>query len=166
MANRGEDMQIFSNIVILCVGSSKIVGDSLGPIVGQKLTRLLENKKEIAIYGNMLETLNLKNATKIIEQINKKYELPFIIVVDAALGKKEFIENIIINTGKICIGSAGEKCIECESHIYIKGIVGEYKNNLEQNRITLLNVKRNRIQKLANQITYEIYKLTEKIKYV
>ena len=29
--------QKFSDVVILCIGTNKLIGDSIGPIVGQKL---------------------------------------------------------------------------------------------------------------------------------
>lgn len=156
----------YSNIVILCVGTNKIIGDCLGPIVGQKLTRIFHNKGNILIYGNMKETLNLKNAKGIIQEIYKNSQTPFIITVDAALGKKEMIENIFISTGKIKIGEALGNSVEYISQVNIKGIVGEYHNDIQKNMNTLIHTKRKRIHRLSNQIAYEIYQMVEKINCV
>lgn len=159
-------MEKFSNIVILCVGTNKLIGDSIGPIVGQKLTRLLNDKENVKIYGNTRETLNLQNARHILEKIPYIYQAPFIITIDAALGPKEMIESIFITTGKIKIGEALGHSIGYYSNINIKGIVGEYQENLKENLDTLSEVKRKCIHKLSNQITYEVCQMVEQINCV
>lgn len=161
-----EVMQKFSNIVILCVGTNKLMGDSVGPIVGQKLTRLLNNKDNIKIYGSMKQTLNLKNAKQILEEINNQYTKPFIITIDAALGPKERIETIFISNGKIKIGGALGHEIEYFSHINIKAIVGEYQKNIQKNFDTLNGIQRKSVQQLSNQITYQVCQMVEKINCV
>ncbi len=159
-------MQKFSNIVILCVGTNKLIGDSVGPIVGQKLTRLLNDKENIKIYGNTRQTLNLKNAKQILGEINKQYTKPFIITIDAALGTKEMIQTILISNGKIKIGEALGHEIEYFSHINIKAIVGEYQKSIQENFDTLNEVERKSVQQLSNQITYQVCQMVEKINCV
>lgn len=156
-------MEEFSNIVILCVGTDKLVGDSIGPIVGQKLTRLLNKKKNVKIYGNTKKNLNLKNAKQVVEEVSDVYPEPFIITIDATLGPKETIETIRISKGKIKIGEALGHSIEYFSNINIKAIVGEYQKNIKENFNTLNEVERKSIQRLANQITYQVCQIVEKI---
>lgn len=146
----------FSNIVILCVGTNKIAGDSIGPMVGQKLIESLKNKEHIVIYGNMRETLNFKNAKQILQQILIKYKKPFIITVDAALGKEEMIEKIVVGKGKVQIGASLGRSACCNSHISIKGIVGKYEEDKKENLKTLMNTDIKMVQKMANEITYGI----------
>ena len=159
-------MEYFSHIVILCVGSNKIAGDSIGPIVGKKLGRLLNQKDNIVILGNLKTTLNFKNAKKVWQNIITTYQNPFIITVDSALGKKEFVNSIITNAGDIQIGSALGRSACYPSHINIKGIVGEYKEDVQENINTLKNVNKKIVNRLSNEITYELYKMLEKINYV
>ena len=159
-------MEYFSHIIILCVGTNKLVGDCVGPIVGNKLARLLKQSNNIIIYGNMKSTLNSKNARLIINKIFKDYSNPFIITIDAALGQKELINKVIINTGNIQIGNSIGHNISYFSHINIKAVVGEYKQTIEENIYTLKNVNRNKINKVSNQITYEVYKMLERINNV
>lgn len=158
-----EVMKKFSNIVILCVGTNKLVGDSVGPIVGQKLTRLLNKKENIKIYGNTKKNLNLKNAKQVLEEINRIYSKPFIITIDATLGPKEIIETIIISKGELEIGEALGHSIKCFSNINIKAIVGEYQTNIQKNFETLNRIERKRIHQLSNQITYQVCQMVEKI---
>lgn len=158
-----EVMKKFSNIVILCVGTNKLVGDSVGPIVGQKLTRLLNKKENIKIYGNTKKNLNLKNAKQVLEEINRIYSKPFIITIDATLGPKEIIETIIISKGELEIGEALGHSIKYFSNINIKAIVGEYQTNIQKNFETLNRIERKRIHQLSNQITYQVCQMVEKI---
>ena len=159
-------MKPFSDIVILCVGTNKLIGDSVGPIVGQKLARLLKNKQNVWIYGNTKRNLNLKNAKQILKQIQITHKQAFVITIDAALGPKEMIENTWIGSGIVKIGEALDKQIQYFSNITIKGIVGEYQNNLKQDYQTLNEVNRNRIHRLSNKITYEVCQIIEQINCV
>ena len=148
----------FSNVVILCVGTNKLIGDSIGPMVGQKLEYLLKNNENISVYGNMQETLNFKNADKVINTVCNKYQNPFIITIDAALGDKEMIEKIVVGVGKMQIGNSLGRSICYNSHVNIKGVVGGYKSNPIKNIETLMNVKEEIIDRMSDKITYGIYK--------
>lgn len=159
-------MKPFSDIVILCVGTNKLIGDSVGPIVGQKLTRLLKDKQNVWIYGNTKQNLNLKNAKQVLRQIQITHKQAFVITIDAALGPKEMIEDTWIGSGIVKIGEALDKQIQYFSNITIKGIVGEYQNNLKRDYQTLNKVNRNSIHRLSNQITYEVCQIIEQINCV
>ncbi len=159
-------MEKYSDIVILCVGTSRLIGDSVGPVVGQKLTRLLEEKENVKIYGTTKRNLNLKNAKQILEEINSIYQNPFIITIDAALGPKELVEMVFVGTGKVQIGKALGQSMEYFSHLIMKGIVGENKENLKENKEILKKVKQNQVQRLSNQIAYEVCQMVETINFV
>jgi len=156
--------QKFSHIVILCIGSNKIIGDCVGPMVGQNLNELLkqENKK-IIIYGNMKETINFKNAQKIITDIFQMYEKPFMITIDSALGTENMIKKIVVNEGWIQIGKSLGRSISYHSHINIKGVVGENKKNPKDNIETLKKVKLEIVNELSNTVTKGIHQVIEKI---
>lgn len=129
--------QKFSEVVILCIGTNKLIGDSIGPVVGQKLKE--EKMKEtVYIYGDMNETINFKNAKEKIENIFKTYQKPFIITIDSALGTKTMVSKIVVNKGIVRLGKSLGRSICYPSHIIIKGVVGEYKNTFEDN-IKILN---------------------------
>jgi len=133
----------FSEIIILCIGTNKIMGDMIGPMVGENLkSKIITPKnKKLIVFGNMTQTLNLKNANNIINKVKNNYQNPFVITIDTALSKIYDSKKIYINQGNIQIGSALSKGINCDSHINIKGVVGKYKENLEENLNTLRNVK-------------------------
>lgn len=127
----------YSNIVFLCVGTNKIIGDAVGPIVGDNL-KSLENGF-MRIYGTTDNTLNFSNAKRIIEKIYSEHKNPFLITIDSALGNKEKVGQIFIGKGFIKLGNALEKNICFYSDITIKCVVGSYFYNREQNIKELKN---------------------------
>ena len=132
----------FTEIIILCVGTNKIIGDMIGPIVGEELKNKI-NKKEIIVFGNMENTLNLKNAENIIKKVKNNYIKPFIITIDTA--------------------KAVSKGIKYKSHVNIKGVVGKYSTAREKNINTLKNVEPEAIFYLSSIISNGI---TEVIKNI
>lgn len=121
----------YSNIVFLCVGTNKIIGDAIGPIIGDNLKKL-ENKF-MRVYGTTNNTLNFSNAQSIIKKVYIEHKKPFLITIDAALSNKEKKGKIFIGNGLIKIGNALEKNISFYSDITIKCVVGNYFYNKKQN---------------------------------
>ena len=126
----------YSNLVFLCVGTNKIIGDAIGPIIGDKL-KCIENDF-MKVYGTTQNTLNFSNAQEVIEKIYNDHKNPFLVTIDAALGNKKEVGNIFIGNGFIKLGNALEKNICFYSDITIKCVVGNYflskKQNLEELR--------------------------------
>lgn len=144
------------NRVLLCVGSNKCVGDSLGPLVGEILSRQLK-EKNIEIIGNMKKCVDYCNIPDITEEIHQKYTHPYIITIDAALAKKEYIGRVVTIHEKLVLGSALGKENYQIGNIGIKGIVAEKKETLLDNFISLNTVPRKRVISLAFHISNQIY---------
>lgn len=160
------DSKKFSHIIILCIGTNKLVGDCIGPMVGEKLNSKLKKQKcnkNIIIYGNMKHTLNFKNARQVIEKIYMFYKKPFIITIDSALGTEKMIKQIVVDKGKIKIGNSLGRSICYNSNINIKGVVGENKNTLKENIQTLKIVKPELVIELSNVVANGICKSFQKI---
>lgn len=152
-------MNEFSDIVILCVGTDKLIGDLVGPIAGQKLKRLFKDFEKITVYGDIKETVNITNLNKIISEIIANYDQPFIITIDSALGPKEKVETVWVSTGNLNPGSALKKQESCRSNVNFKAVVGENLKNNILNFNVLNSIERNVVQRLANEITYHVYKM-------
>lgn len=144
----------FSEIVFLCIGTDKLIGDMVGPIVGENLKyKLNQCNKKISIYGNLEYTFNLKNANEMIKNVRSNHANPFIITIDTALGKEDMLYKIVITNGKMEIGKAIGKGIKIDSHINIKGIVGTYHHIFKKNIETLKNAKIESVIYLSTIIT-------------
>ena len=51
----------FSKLVILCIGTDKIIGDCFGPLVGTKLLRKIGNIDNVDIFGTIDSTIGFDN---------------------------------------------------------------------------------------------------------
>lgn len=155
------DIKEFSDIIFLCIGSSRIIGDAIGPIVGSNL-KYIENNY-IHIYGSIEKNLNFNNAKEIIENINFKYKNPCIITIDSALSNKYDFGNIILEKGFMKIGKALEKNLCIYSNLNIKCVVGKKFFDKKRNLETLQQVPKTEIIKISNIISNEIKNIVENI---
>ncbi len=80
-------------IVFLCIGTDRSTGDSLGPLVGDKLKFLIRDR--VMLYGNLEYPVHAKNLCSTIDEINTQYSNPYIIAVDACLGTLSNVGKII-----------------------------------------------------------------------
>lgn len=132
----------------MCIGTNKIVPDSFGPRVGDKLKQVFYSSPEISVYGTMQNPVHLKNATYFLEELENKKQ---IILIDSAIGKREDIGNTYVNRGGMEIGKAFNQSIYFPANINIKTIIGakEYMPNYSVNQI----------ENLANEVASKIIKI-------
>lgn len=92
--------------VVLCIGSDRVTGDCLGPIVGQML---VEHGVAAFVYGTLdrpVTALNLKDAVKHISEIHPEKK---ILAIDSSVGRASDVGKIRISFGSISPGSADGK---------------------------------------------------------
>ena len=108
-------------IVFLCIGTDRATGDSLGPIVGYKLTKMY--RKNISLYGTLNSPVHAKNLSKTIDQIYLDHPNPFIIAIDASLGSSRHVGYITLGEGSLLPGAGVDKDLPPVGDIFITGIV-------------------------------------------
>ena len=74
------------DIVIVCIGTDRSTGDALGPLTGSKLKTL---NLYPHIFGTLEEPVHATNLHEVMATINNKFPCPFLVAVDACLGKPE-----------------------------------------------------------------------------
>lgn len=110
-----------SELVILCIGSDRSTGDSLGPLVGSMLEDLhLQNAVILGTLSQPVHALNLKETRLSLEE---KYNTAAVLAVDACLGQKHKIGCLEVGKGSLQPGAAVKKRIPPVGDIYITGIV-------------------------------------------
>lgn len=133
---------MFDSIVFICIGSNKVTGDCLGPLVGS----YLKSMYKATVYGDMKNPINYQNAEKIMKKVENNNGESLKVVIDSALGKN--IGDIIIDDGKVEIGKGLNKNKNIYGDISIKVVVGKnYHNNIKN------------IQELKNKNIEEIDKI-------
>ena len=73
---------IDENTIFVCVGTDRIIGDSLGPIVGSLLQDRIPNK----VYGTVENPVHALNVNEIGKTIKEKHEGTTIVAIDACIG--------------------------------------------------------------------------------
>lgn len=111
-------------IVFVCIGTDRSIGDSLGPLVGT----LLQEKKlrSFYIYGTLEDPIHAVNLEEKLQKIKELHFHPFIIGIDACLGRSKNIGTIEIGAGPVKPGTAVKKELPAVGNIHITGIVNVY----------------------------------------
>lgn len=159
---KAKSQKEYSEITFLCVGTDRITGDCFGPLVGSKLIELLKkcNYSNINVYGSLEQNLSYKNINKIIKNINNK---SIIIVIDAALSKKENIGKIFVSNTKTVLGKSLERAQIEIGDISIKSVVAKDYKIAKCNFKALQNISLSGVMTLANIVSEGIFELITKM---
>lgn len=109
-------------IVIACIGTTKIIGDSVGPIVGELLK--LRNV-QACVYGSICQQINAININNYGQKIKNYHPDSLVIAVDSALGNISSIGKIKIVDGGIKPGGAFSDEHDKIGDIGILAVVGQ-----------------------------------------
>ncbi len=138
-------------IIIMCIGSDRSTGDSLGPMVGYKLSKY--TYKNVYIWGTLHEPVHATNLEHALATIKSTYVDPYIIAIDASLGKCDHIGYITIGTGPLKPGLGVKKRLPEVGDIHITGIVNTSSN---MNNILLQTTRLSYIMTIADAISSAI----------
>jgi len=109
-------------IIFLCIGTDRCTGDSLGPLVGHKLKPLMP-KNKFYVYGTLESPVHSKNLVSILDKIHSSFSNPYIVAIDACLGKINNIGKIFIENKPLSPGLALNKNLPKVGDLSITGIV-------------------------------------------
>lgn len=139
--------------VILCIGSDRVCGDMLGPLVGSRLRE--EHALPFPVYGTVGASVNGVNLEEYLMMIRERHVGCPIIAVDAALGKKEDIGRVRLKRGGIKAGGALDRKGERVGDIGVVGVVAEERAP-DKVYGALLAVPFSFVEALAERIAYMI----------
>jgi putative sporulation protein YyaC len=146
------------NLVIVCVGTDKVFGDALGPLVGTRLKQDLypENIHIFGTMNNPVHALNIHSYKKRIDKIKDA----FVIAVDAALGPN--VGNISIREAPLKPGAGLKKKLPQVGHISIIGTVNTYDDG-EDGTYSIYNVDERMVLCMAEIIAHALKKNIDKL---
>jgi putative sporulation protein YyaC len=138
-------------IVIVCVGTDRSTGDSLGPLVGTSLSR--EPNPQFDLYGTLDEPVHAMNLNETLLQISRTSPQPYVIAVDACLGQVSSVGCIQIGAGPVRPGAGVNKELPPVGDVHMTGIVNvggfmEY--------FVLQNTRLNLVMKMADIISQSL----------
>lgn len=133
--------------VLLCIGTDRSTGDSLGPLVGSKMDLLQQDF--FRVYGTLDSPVHASNLKEKLDEIHITCKDPFIIAIDACLGSIENVGCINLGNGSLQPGAGVNKDLPSVGQIHITGIVnvGGFMEYL-----VLQNTRLNLVMRLADII--------------
>lgn len=146
------EIPIDREIIFFCVGTDRSTGDSLGPLVGSKLSR--KRKGSYTVMGTLDEPVHAVNMNDNLTYINENFQKPFIIAIDACLGQISSVGCIQIGQGPIKPGAGVQKDLPPVGDMHITGIVN-VSGFMEY--FVLQNTRLSQVMNMAEKITESIY---------
>lgn len=140
----------YEDIVILCIGTDRSTGDCLGPLIGYKLSYIPRIYSNVHVLGTLEAPVHAKNLEENINNIYSSYNRPFVIAIDACLGKLERVGYINVAKGSLKPGAGVNKDLPNVGDIHITGVVNiggfmEY--------MVLQNTRLSTVMKMADVIS-------------
>lgn len=146
-----------SSLVLLCIGTDRSTGDSLGPLVGSKIKDQLP--PQVTVYGTLDQPIHAVNLEATINEIKERFARPFIIAIDACLGRTESIGYISIKPGPLRPGTGVNKNLPEIGQMHIIGVVnvGGFMEYL-----VLQNTRLSLVMRMAEVISAGLIKSCQK----
>lgn len=109
------------HLVVVCVGTDRSTGDSLGPLIGTGLLKHLP--PNITVYGCLDEPVHALNLENFVTKIKSKHQDSLVLAIDACLGKSENVGYISLKTGPLKPGTGVNKALPEIGDFHIIGVV-------------------------------------------
>lgn len=156
-------------LLFLCIGSERIVGDSLGPLVGHRLAQFsnaCSKEQAPVVLGTLQQPVHAMNLHAIRRYIRSVYPDHTVIAIDASLGSPQHIGCVTLCNQGLAPGLGVSKQLPTVGDISITGIVGgmeesAYRRSREQE---LLHARLALVVELADAIYEGLLPILEEIK--
>jgi len=116
-----DNLSPLDHLIFLCIGSDRATGDSLGPLIGYKLEQ--QTHRNYSVYGTLEDPVHAKNLTTVLERIHCRHKNPYIIAIDASLGKQAHVGYYTLGMGSLKPGAGVGKELVAVGDLFITGIV-------------------------------------------
>jgi putative sporulation protein YyaC len=143
------------DMVLVCIGTDRCIGDALGPITGT----MLESKSfSYPFYGTVDDPVHAVNLKEMMAVITTLHPDGFFIAVDACLGAEESIGSIHIKKGPIFPGKGVGKKLPSVGHLSIVGIVDKINHD---DCFAIHNIRLSLVMKMSKIIADAIILATQ-----
>lgn len=140
--------------VFVCIGSDRVTGDSLGPMIGSELKRAFRDR--IPVYGTLEMPIHALNLSSVLNAVRVHHKDDILIAIDASLGLPEHQGYITLGRGSLSPGAGVHKNLENVGDIFITGIVGP---SGRYSHLTLQTTRLSAVVPVARQISTGILSL-------
>lgn len=106
-------------ILVLCIGTDRSTGDSLGPLIGSTLGRSAPPFPVLGCLDHPIHAANLAQTLERIQQNPPKWT----VAIDASLGNLDGVGTVNIGAGSLQPGAGVNKHLPLVGDAYITGVV-------------------------------------------
>lgn len=121
--------------VILCIGTDRVCGDALGPLIGTMLTDRFNTPS--FVYGTLSSPVTALNLKSAVDFIKSRHPSSPVIAVDSCVGKASEIGKIRLFCGGIKPGLATGKDLPRVGDISITATVAQSGNESSLFKVSL-----------------------------
>lgn len=107
--------------IFVCIGSDRVTGDSLGPLIGTTLYH--SANFPFPVYGTLHQPIHALNLGDSIRTIKYRHPGCPIVAIDASLGTRRHQQYITISKGSLLPGAGVSKDLPEVGDISITGII-------------------------------------------
>lgn len=134
--------------IFVCIGSDRVTGDSLGPLIGTSLYHTAAFP--FPVYGTLHKPIHALNLNSSMQLIQYRHPQCPIVAIDASLGTRRHQQYITISQGGLQPGAGVDKILTEVGDISITGII-----NLSGHcsQLTLQNTRLSTVMSMAARIS-------------
>lgn len=109
------------DVVLVCIGTDRSIGDSLGPLIGSYLSESAD--RPYTVLGTLDDPVHASNLADTLARVESTCQHPFIIGIDACLGRVESVGLLTVGTGSVKPGAGVNKSLPAVGQVYLTGVV-------------------------------------------
>ncbi|QQK78103.1 spore protease YyaC [Salicibibacter cibarius] len=153
-------ISLHREIVIVCIGTDRSTGDAYGPLTGTMLSE--NNPGSFFVYGTLQQPVHALNLQATLDDVFDNYRHPFLIAIDASMGKSYNVGKITLASGPVRPGSAVKKTLPDIGNMHMTGTVNvggmmEY--------YVLQNTRLNLVMKMAERTSNAILRADRRLNH-
>lgn len=118
--------------VVICIGTDRVTGDSLGPIVGELLVRAFNVKA--FVYGSLSRPVTALNVSKAAAFVRTKHRGSIVVAVDCSVGAN--VGEVSVRRGGLRPGLAVGKVLCPVGDVSVTATVASSANLLGSARLS------------------------------
>ncbi|MCI8413689.1 MAG: spore protease YyaC [Clostridia bacterium] len=129
--------------VILCIGSDRVTGDCIGPLVGHLLA---SRELSCSVLGTLTEPVTALNLDETVSLIKRRYAGRKVVAIDSCVGESDELGKIRVSRGAIRPGLACGKSLPKVGDVSITATVASGSSD------NLYSVRLGFVYSLASEI--------------
>lgn len=111
-----------NELLYLCIGTDRSTGDSLGPLIGYKLSE--RPHAGAHVMGTLSAPVHALNLRERVASIKENHPDALVVAIDASVGNAEHVGCITLGRGPLKPGQGVKKDLTLVGDLFITGIVG------------------------------------------